>query len=190
MNVIIVGKGSGWEKAPPLGDGYQVWGVNDICLRRPVDLAFNIHDLIKHVNHELFNKTIAHVNANKIPIVTQETYSHIPTAIRFPIEWFENSRVAKLYFTNSIDYMVAYAWYLNGQQAEIKVETLEMYGVVMAVGTEYGSQRSSLSYWLGLAHIPCVIHEPTFVFDSMDKGLYGYDWDEEDKAHVIARQKF
>ena len=185
MRVIIIGKGTGWHKAPYVVEGKingyygQVWGVNNVCLRRDVDLAFNMHDLDKHRNHPLFKKTIEHVNKNKISIVTQKMYEHIPTSIEFPLE-----KMPRKYFTNSIDYMVAYAW-------ETLVTTIEMYGVVMAVGTEYAVQRASLEYWIGMFEGDggeVIVHEPTFVCVS-SKGLYGYDWDEEAEPHVLAREE-
>ena len=41
-SVAIVGKGEGWREAP---DGGEVWGVNDVVLRRDVALVFDMHDL-------------------------------------------------------------------------------------------------------------------------------------------------
>lgn len=179
MKVVIIGKGVGWEKAPGLLEKGEFWGVNNVCLRRHVDLVFNMHDLDKHKNHRLFNRTIDHVNRCKIPIVTQKVYSHIPTSIGFPLE-----KMPRKYFTNSIDYMVAYAW-------EQMITTIEMYGVVLAVGSEYSVQRASLEYWIGMFEGDggeVIIHEPTYVCKS-PKGLYGYDWDEESELHVLAREE-
>jgi len=182
--IIIVGKGVGWEKAPKCVGGiweeYAVWGVNDLCLRRDVDMAFNMHDLDKHKDHKLFNKTIAHVNKHQIPIVTQKQYPHIPSCIPFPIDVVFPRR----YFTNSIDYMVAYAYIMNARE-------IEMYGVSMLVGTEYALQRPSLEYWIGKCEgkgIRVVIHGTTSVCRS-PQGLYGYDWDEEDMPHVKNRRE-
>jgi hypothetical protein len=180
MKVIIVGKGMGWEKAPGLVSEGEVWGVNNVCLRRHVDLVFNIHDLDKHKNHPLFNRTIDHVNRCKIPIITQKVYKHIPTSIEFPLEHFYRP-----YFTNSIDYMVAYAWYRKD------VSSIDMYGVVMSVGTEYSIQRPSLEYWVGVFEGDggvVVIHKPSCVCE-LPRGLYGYDWDEENELHVLAREE-
>lgn len=189
MRVIIIGKGNGWENAPPLSQNYQVWGVNDVCLRRPVDLAFNMHDLFKHKGHRLFDKTIAFVNMTKLPIVTQRKYEYIPTSIAFPLKDIpERLR----YFTNSISYMVAYAWWLNNLRNAPWVDVVEMYGVVMAVGTEYAHQRPNLEYWMGVLESSpseVIIHEPTFLRKGIKHGLYGYDWDEEDMPHVLGRKE-
>jgi hypothetical protein len=189
MKVVIIGKGEGWHKAPYAVDG-EIWGVNNICLRRTVDLAFNMHDLEKHKDHSLFKKTIEHVNKNRIPIVTQKKYDHIPTSIEFPLKCVERQ-----YFTNSIDYMIAFAylqkeWYL-AEIARESPEKLDLYGVVMKKDTEYAVQRPSLEYWIGVAEgagIEVVIHEPTYVCKH-PKGLYGYDWDEEDEEHVLNRDE-
>lgn len=183
MGVIIIGKGSGWHNAPyAISDG-EIWGVNDICLRRTVHLAFNMHDLSKYGKHYLFNKTIDYVNKHKIPIVTQKQYTHIPTSIIFPLEYFWE--VGRRYFTNSIDYMVAYALFRGD------IEHIDMFGVVMALDSEYMEQRASLEYWIGVFEGQggvVTIHSPTTLCHS-PKGLYGYDWDDEEKDSVKAREE-
>lgn len=176
MDVVIIGKGHGWENAPTDG---ETWGVNNLCLRRPVKMAFNMHDLDKHREHYLFNKTIEYVNANALPIVTQKKYAHIPTSIPFPID-----EMPRKYFTNSIDYMVAYAIYKGASR-------IDTYGVVMEAGTEYAMQRPSLEYWIGRAEgagIPVEIHKPSGVCFHPN-GLYGYEWDEELMDHVRFRRE-
>lgn len=176
MKVIIIGKGRGWKNAPLEG---ETWGVNNLCLWRDVKLAFVMHDLDRHRNHILFNKTILHINQHDIPVVTQKDYSYLHTAIPFPLD-----EMPKKYFGNSIDYMVAYAVYK-------KATHIDMYGVVMEVGTEYMIQRPSLEYWIGRAEgsgIIVTIHEPTQVCRNA-KGLYGYDWDEEHLPYVKRRQE-
>lgn len=193
MRVIIIGKGEGWKNAPEKGAGKEIWGVNDICLRRPVDLAFNMHDLEKHKEHCLFNDTIAAINRLEIPVVTQKKYVQIPTCIPFPIEYFKYHR---RYFTNSIDYMVAYAWKINNTRSHyddpLPISQIHMYGVVMAVGSEYAWQRPSLEYWVGTFEAEgaeVLISEPTFVCNPPKRGMYGYDWDEEDEERVKARKE-
>jgi hypothetical protein len=193
VSVIIIGKGEGWKNAPEKGVGRQIWGVNDICLRRPVDLVFNMHDLDKHKKHGLFKKTVEFINLASLPVITQKKYDYIPTSEAFPLHHFAFHR---RYFTNSIDYMVAYAWYLNNSRPHhddpLPIFMIEMYGVVMASGTEYAHQRPSLEYWIGTFEAEgaeVLIHEPTFVCNPLKKGLYGYDWDEEDEEHVKARKE-
>jgi hypothetical protein len=48
------------------------------------------------------------------------------------------------YFTNTISYMIALAIYEE-------FEVIEIYGVDMAVGTEYNEQRPSCEYYIGIA---------------------------------------
>lgn len=176
MKVIIIGKGKDWEKAPMEG---ETWGVNNLCLKRPVKLVFNIHDLDKHRDHTLFSKTIDYVNKNKIPIVTQKKYEHIPTSIPFPIE-----KVPYRYFGNSIDYMLVYAILKEATEIDI-------YGVNMVLDGERIGQRPSLEYWIGYARglrIKVELHGPTALCKH-PKGLYGYEWDEEHLDHVLSRSE-
>jgi hypothetical protein len=61
----------------------------------------------------------------------------------------------------------------------------------MAVGTEYSVQRPSLEYWIGMFEGmggTVTIHKPTCVCQ-YPRGLYGYDWDEENELHVLAREE-
>jgi hypothetical protein len=183
--VVIIGKGNNWEKSPPLctsmalDDRYECWGVNNVCLWRPVDLVFNMHDLEKHKDHKLFNKVIAHVNEYKIPMICQDHYEHIPTSMRFPIETLKIK-----YFTNSIDYMVAYA-------IVKQMRMIDIYGVVMGADTEYDKQRSSLHFWIGIAigmGLGVRVNEPTYLLKDT-KGLYGYDWDDEGEGFVKSREE-
>ena len=71
------------------------------------------------------------------------------------------------YFTSSISYMIAYALYIG--QRDINI-----YGVEMDSGSEYGAQRACVCYWVGFgralgARIKVIsgLSEPAY--------LYGYD---------------
>ena len=114
MKVIIIGKASGWENAPMEG---ETWGVNGLILRRPVKLAFQMHDIDEIYKN--FKEEIDKVNELNIPVITQKKHKLLPTAIPFPLD-----EMPIKYFTNSIAYMIAYAIYK-------KAKEIEMYGVAM-----------------------------------------------------------
>lgn len=172
MKIIIIGKGPGWEFAPVEG---ETWGVNDLVLRRPVKLAFEMHDIdsylklkLPYVNKE---KEIEEVNRLGIPIITQEKHKLLPTSIPFPID-----EMPFKYFTNSIAYMIAYAIYK-------KATEIELYGIALLFHEEYTRQRPCIEFWLGYARgkgIRVIVHGPTNIFSSEPyQGLYGYEWDNE-----------
>ena len=115
----------------------EVWGVNDLCLRRPVDVVFDIHkDFFLHTQLA----TINYVNEKRIPMITHKEEKHIPTSIRFPMEEMHCE-----YFTSSIAYMIAYAIH---EGATI----IDMYGILMGGNqSEYFVQKPCCEYWIGYA---------------------------------------
>ena len=164
MKVILIGKGEGWDRAPKEG---ETWGVNDLCLRRPVKLIFQMH----HNPDGEYDPIIAHANKFKIPIVMIEKHLNIPTSIAFPLEEIMKETRTD-YFTSSMDYMVTYAMYKGARE-------IDMYGVHLARGTGYSYYLPSLSYWLGYAKglgIKVNIRTRTTLVKA-EKGRYGYEWD-------------
>ena len=172
MKVIIIGKGPGWRNAPMEG---ETWGVNDLILRRPVKLSFQIHDIDERIGNDPFDKTIERINRLGIPVITQKKHNLLPTAIPFPLD-----EMPIKYFTGSIAYIIAYAIYK-------KATEIEMYGVPLFLKEEYTEQRPCIEFWMGYAMgkgIKVDIHQPTVILSSHPYvGLYGYtDYREQRKA--------
>ena len=164
MKVIIVGKGFGWEDAPQEGN---VWGVNDLFLRRDVNLLFNMHDLDYLMEYERSETlaTINYVNKHNMPLITLRKWNSVPTSKAFPLDKMHSD-----FFTNSIAYMLAYAEYKGATEIDI-------YGVSMKDPKEYLTQKYSLDYWLGYVRgrgVKVTIHGETLVGRSKTGGLYGY----------------
>ena len=164
MKVIIIGKGPGWEQAPMDG---ETWGVNDLLLRRPVKLTFEIHDIDKYIEGKLFNieEEIKEINKLGIPVITWKKHKLLPTSIPFPID-----EMPFKYFTNSIAYMIAYAIYK-------KATEIELYGVALLLEEEYIKQRPCVEFWIGCAMtkgIKVTVHEPTTIECFKNRDLYGH----------------
>jgi hypothetical protein len=85
---------------------------------------------------------IESLNLLECPILMQKQWPEIPHSVAYPI----NEIIAKYggYFTNTISYMIAYAIYLGAKEIGI-------WGVDMAVDSEYHHQRPSCEYFIGLA---------------------------------------
>lgn len=159
MKVILIGKGPGWENAPMEG---ETWGVNDLILRRPVKLTFDIHP-ISNVLKE-YPEEIEEINRLGIPVITSMKHKLLPTAIVFPID-----EMPSRYFNNSIAYMIAYAIYKGATE-------IEMYGVALLLGDEHAYQRPCVEFWIGYAvakGIKVTIHEPTTIECFKLQELYG-----------------
>ena len=171
MKVILIGKGNGWENAPQEGN---TWGVHSLCLRRPVEMVFDMHKIGD--SEYLDNLTIAerieqgkifeYVIENDVPLVTLKKLDNIPSSIEFPLD-----KMPLEYAECSIVYMIVYAMIKGATE-------IDMYGVVLEVGDEYTIQRKSVEYWIGYARgkgITVTINEPTCLCKS-ERGLYGYDY--------------
>ena len=180
MKICIIGKGPGWEHAPMES---ETWGVNDLVLRRPVKLVFEMHDIDVFLASKLrfikMNAKIKEINRLGVPVITQKKHKLLPTAIPFPID-----EMPFKYFTNSIAYMVAYAIHK-------KATEIELFGVAMLYHEEYTKQVPCVEFWLGYAMakgIKVTVHGPTNIFSTEPyRGLYGYDWDNVDGQKIMEK---
>jgi len=116
----------------------------------------------------------------KTPIYMQEVYPDIPASVRYPlediinefgVERLDNSNIKDAYFTNSISFMTALAIYEG-------FEEIHIYGVDMAVNEEYGEQRPSCEYYLGIARGRGIkIYIPPEADLLKARFMYGYEDD-------------
>ena len=160
MEVILIGKGVGWEEAPREG---HTWGVHSVCLRRPVEIVFDMHKVDGLRGNPEQEKIFEYVCENKIPYITLNVLPYIPTSKAFPIE----SMPVK-YCECSLCYMIFYA-VLYG------ADKISLYGFNMTTNDEYYNQRMSVEHWIGYARgkgIEVVINEPTTLCKAP---LYGYE---------------
>ncbi len=172
--VAIIGFAESRDQAPYKDESWEIWGLNSLFEHIPRwDLWFEIHDRVKFgidTNKEIgygltqtgqpYMQALAQM---KCPILMVEQYPDMPNSLRFPLEEIickydplqrgKDPSIYKLndefndwngYFTNSISYMVALA--IDWGYKEIGV-----WGVDMATATEWGSQRPSCEFWLGIA---------------------------------------
>lgn len=164
MNVVIIGKGPGWKKAPTEG---HTWGVNDLCLRRDVKVVFDMHIPGAYKSSKAIE---AYVIKNKVQFISLEERKNIPSSLSFPL-----TEMHSAYFTNSISYMIAYAIYQGAHQ-------IDLYGCFMGNKTEYAYQKPCIEYWIGYARgkdIKVIVHEPTTLLKIHDSNLYGYNKPQE-----------
>jgi hypothetical protein len=159
MRIAIVGKGTGWKEAPI---DNEIWGVNDLCVRRDVDVIFNMH---KPCNGSRWNVSVEYANKYNTPFITLEELPNVPTSIRFPIEEMHTN-----YFGCSISFMIAYAIYKG-------VTQIDLYGCTLWGGTEYTQQKPNVEYWIGYARglgIKTIVHGVSNLLKSHNGLIYGY----------------
>ena len=142
--VAIVGFAlSSRDKAPFTDPEVEIWGVNELYKAVPrIDVLFELHDRFWLTQKERNPEHLKWLQETSIPVYMLDHYEDIPRSIRFPIELIVKE--FGTYFTNSISYLIALAIYL-------KFDEIGIYGVDMATDSEYGSQRPSVEYFIGVA---------------------------------------
>jgi len=147
--VAIVGFADTRNEAPYQDPTWEIWGLNDLHASIPrYDRWFDIHSR-DNIDEDVKNGRapadkcgLGGLRALNVPIYMQDRYDDIPNSIKFPlqeiVDKFGN------YFTNSISYMTALAIFEGYHEISI-------YGVDMAVGSEYVDQRPSCEYFIGIA---------------------------------------
>lgn len=141
--VILIGKGFEWWKAPKDIEDFEVWGINDLIMRKmDIDLMFNIHLLEDYAKIDMEGVNLA--NSLGIPIIMPKEYPEIPNSVRFPIEEIMKEYDTD-YFMTGIAYMIAYAIWKGYKQ-------IDCYGINMRGADErYKNARACVEFWLGIA---------------------------------------
>lgn len=153
--VAIVGFADTKDQTPFDDPSFEIWGLNDLhgSLKR-YDRWFDLHP---RDNIELDTKLMRNAGQTppeniglsglrklNVPVYMQNRYEDVPASLKFPLDEIIKSFQFGKYMTNSISYMTAMAIYEG-------YEEIHIYGVDMAVGTEYVNQRPSCEYWCGVA---------------------------------------
>ena len=154
----------------------DIWVFNealatDWCKR--ADGVFQLHKPV--IWRSSTNRNDSHhyewLQSGDTPIIYMiDQYEDVPKSERYPLmEIMSAFPTAKQYFTSSVSYALALAVYKG-------YKIIEVYGVEMETGTEYGHQRTGVAYWVGFAEgqgIYVDYHSPKF----FAAPLYGYEGD-------------
>lgn len=156
--VAIVGCSESRDMAPFKDESFEIWGVNNLYSLIPrASRWFEIH-LIENDGSKFMRRGSVDFRGQKVddylaglaefaekhkcPIYMQQKWDSLPTSEVYPID----AMVKKYgsYFTNSVSYMLAMA-------IEEGFDEIHVYGVDMAVSSEYHHQRPSCEFFLGVA---------------------------------------
>lgn len=165
MKIIIVGKGIGWDNAPPLSLDYQVLGITQCNLRREFDRVIDMNDYSdnrwgeEETEGYLASKELT--KAKSVPYIDLEHYP-----LEKVIEFFGTD-----YFSNTVDYAIALAIYEGYTE-------IDLYGINMAVGSEYEFEKPGVDFWCGVAigkGVKVTVHgNRSMIMKTKDGLLYGY----------------
>ncbi len=174
--VAILGTVPHKMQAPFADKSFEIWAIAHACLGDPIpraDRIFEIHNWDEIIK---WKSDLAWKFHPKAKVYLREKRKELPNAIVFPFD-----EIAKKFNifddrkeclqTNSISWMIALA-------LEEGFREIHVYGVNMSHNTEYGTQKPSCEYYLGLAKgMGCKIHIP---FESdLCKSFFHYGRDEE-----------
>jgi hypothetical protein len=161
--IAIVGCSDTKHFAPHNDPSWEMWGMNNAYNHIPRRTGwFEIHPIKfkdgKYFRRKLIRpgvfewsnefrgqpmeKYIQDLSGLDVPVYMQQHWDAIPKSVPYPLQDIL-SRFGN-YFTNSVSYMIALAIMQGATE-------IGCYGVDMATGSEYGPQRPSCEYFLGIA---------------------------------------
>ncbi|MFA4834903.1 MAG: hypothetical protein WC749_02360 [Dehalococcoidia bacterium] len=152
--VCIVGFAPSWKETPWQEDieNTEIWVLNEFYKVAPqakgfrVDRWFEIHDLDSPSKNT--PEHIAFLKQCPVPLYVREKRDDLPNSVVLPIfdiiAYFRNKGYqGASYLTNSISEMIAFAIYEGFKEVSVL-------GVDMSTAGEYGFQKPSCEYWLGV----------------------------------------
>ena len=148
MRLNIICRAPGWDVDCP----GEVWGINELHLKRDVDVVIDVHDLMAVASgkKQLGRRSVRDVwtqlrnlKLKGLPVYTINCPTFLPKAIEYPIDeiidYFRTD-----YFNSGVDYAMALALYKGYSE-------IHLYGVLMLGESEYAQQKPSCEYWIGRA---------------------------------------
>jgi hypothetical protein len=188
--VAIIGTSSHRRLAPFDDDSFEIWGINDTYNSNDVtrwDRWFQLHNRKFYdggIDRARFKEMCAEYAKWDCPVYLVEKHKNIPQSIVFPfmklVEKYGD------YFNNTISWLIAFA-------IDEGFEEIHIYGVDMAQNTEYGGQRPSCEYFIGLARgmgIKVVLPKQSGLLKA--KFLYGIEAEREDveRRDLLQRKEY
>ena len=161
MKVCIVGKAQGWEDAPEQG---IIWGITQLHRRRPVSRIIDMNDYSDDPGVVGESECLKDLALEKgIPYIDLENYP-----LDAVVEFFGTD-----YFSNTVDYAIALAIYEGFTE-------IDLYGVNMAVGSEYEFEKPGVDFWCGVAigkGVKVNVHgNRSMIMKTRDGLMYGYGY--------------
>ena len=126
---------------------WELWShasSRDRCRRAP-DVLFDLHppDLWRNPRKKNWDPGYyAWIKRNHIPIYMQDRYKDVPASMKYPFAQMI-TEFPRGYMTNQSAYMVALALMQGATQ-------ISVFGCHYATESEYGAQRGSMEYWIGV----------------------------------------
>ena len=172
--IACLGGGRTLQYAPWFDPTWELWAhasCRHQCKRDP-DLLWDMHppELWRDPTKKSWDpKYLSWLQANRIPIMMLAVHADVPSSIKYPFETMV-TEFPRGYMTNHVAYMIALAL-MEG------ITNLALFGCDYNTNSEYGPQRGSVEYWLGVAEGRGVQVQLPPGCDLLNKPplLYGYE---------------
>lgn len=182
--VAILGTVPHKMKAPFQNSDFEIWAIAHACLGEPLPRCNRIFEVHKWDEVVKWGSPQAWAMFPNVPVYLQEARPDVPHSIAFPFD--DISKQFNIFpdrnesnMTNSISWMIAMA-IAEG------FEEIHIYGVNMTHSSEYGSQKPSCEYYLGLAKgMGIKIFVP--LESDLLKSYFKYGKDEEKQTEILKR---
>ena len=177
--VYIVGFAPSWSETPWDDEEADLWGMNALYKVAPDKnwaAWFQLHDVKRHHPNDLEEHIEFLQKGDFVTFMWDKELAKfdIPKGVAYPremaIERFDD------YFTNTVSWMMAQAMIMGYKEIGI-------YGIDMAQDTEYGTQRPSCEYFIGIARgmgIKVTIPETADLL----KSYLQYGWDDPSPLRI------
>lgn len=172
--VACLGGAQTLKCAPWFDPTWELWAhasCRHLCKRDP-DLLFDLHppELWRDPTKKTWDPKYAEwLKVNRMPILMQDVYPDVPGSMKYPFDTMI-TEFPRGYMANHLAYMVALAL-MEG------VTHLGVFGCDYNTQSEYGPQRGSAEYWLGIAEgrgVQVVLPPGCDLLNKPSK-LYGYE---------------
>ena len=186
--VCIIGFAPSYSDAPwGRSDEYEYWTLNEFYRCMPnikncsIDRWFEIHD--RDSESKVNPEYQAFLKSCPVPLYMWRHFDDLPNSLPFPkdeiMNWLEDKGfLGSGYFTNSISWMLAFAM-MEG------FKHVELWGIDMSNLEEYGWQKPSVEYFVGLAEgMGIKIHIPSTSELLKCAQLYGFESNNRNRAWI------
>lgn len=182
--VAILGTVPHKLQAPFDNEEFEIWAIAHACLGDPLKRVDRIFELHKWEEVIKWKSDQAWQLHSGIPVYLREKRSEVQNGVIYPFNRIEKK--FKIFddrnecmMTNSISWMIALA-------IDEGFKDIHIYGVNMSASMEYGFQKPSCEYYMGLAKgMGCNIYVP--VESDLCKSYYLYGKDEEKNSEMIKK---
>jgi hypothetical protein len=145
--LVIIGKGNTRHKGREVARNThaQCWGINNVERFPELTMLWEMHKWDKEI------RSLNPVQLDTLPVMMQERYLDVPTALEYPIKAMEQV-YGQIYANNTLAYMLMMAIAAK-DKGKRRFNTIHLYGIDYKSPdrAELEFERACTEYWIGYA---------------------------------------